>query len=94
MISKEAFLRVFLRKRDAYRALFGEPSQSALMVLSDLRRFCHANATTAVADREGRIDPIASAQLEGRRQVLMRIQQMLRVSEEDLQTMIERIDHE
>lgn len=90
-MNREVFFRVFRRRSSAYKAVFN--GESASWVLADLRKFCHANATTAVRTPNG-IDAIGSAQLEGRRQVYMRIVQMCSLDEATVQEMIERIDDE
>ena len=56
-----------LARAQAYRETFG--GERASEVLADLERFCHANSTTHV---EG--DSHGTSQLEGRRQVWLRIQ--------------------
>ena len=56
-----------LAKAQAYKSVFS--GEHARTVLDDLGRFCHANSTTHV---EG--DSHGTAQLEGRRQVYLRIQ--------------------
>jgi len=56
-----------LAKAQAYKSVFA--GEQARTVLDDLGRFCHANATTHV---EG--DSHGTSQLEGRRQVYLRIQ--------------------
>jgi hypothetical protein len=56
-----------LARAQAYRSTFS--GERASEVLADLERFCHANSTTHV---EG--DSHGTSQLEGRRQVWLRIQ--------------------
>lgn len=58
-----------------YRKIFGE--ELAKEVLADLRVFCHATMTTADKNEDIKI-------LEGRRQVFLRIMQMLKVDIEDI----------
>lgn len=53
--------------------------------MADLQGFCHARSTTHV---EG--DPCGTAQLEGRRQVWLRIQEALRLTEEDIEAVVSR----
>lgn len=76
------------KKRMAYRQIFepgGQLSPAAQIVLTDLRRFCRATvSTTVVSMVSQRVDPIASAQAEGRREVWLRIMQHLHVSDSDL----------
>jgi hypothetical protein len=56
-----------LARAQAYKQVFqGEP---AVAVLADLERFCHASTTTHVSG-----DSHGTSQLEGRRQVWLRIQ--------------------
>jgi hypothetical protein len=61
-----------------------EPLPDAGVLLDDLRIFCHAEASTHCFDDMGRSDPMASAQLEGRRQVWLRIQAYLLTDEKEL----------
>lgn len=70
--------RLFARRR-AYRAVFRDPVHGAV-VLADLARFCHAIKTTHVPG-----DTHGTAQLEGRRQVWLRLQETLRLSDEQLE---------
>jgi hypothetical protein len=56
-----------LAKAQAYKSVFS--GSRAEEVLADIGRFCHANSTTHV---EG--DSHGTSQLEGRRQVWLRIQ--------------------
>lgn len=56
-----------LARGQAYKEVFD--GERAKTVLDDLARFCHANSTTHV---EG--DSHGTSQLEGRRQVWLRIQ--------------------
>ena len=72
---KEIFL--FLRgRRESYRRVFDSPDGKA--VLADLAKFCRASVTTFHED------PRAHALAEGRREVWLRIQNHLRLSEDDL----------
>jgi hypothetical protein len=81
---RERFARRLWRRRTAYRAVFAEDNHGLPLVLADLERFCHARATTAVAGRDGALDPLAAAQLEGRRQVWLRIRAMCELSDEQI----------
>lgn len=58
--------------RIAFRGVTGE------RVLADLAKFCRAHAST------GHPDPYAAARLDGRREVWLRIQQHLNLSDEEL----------
>ena len=84
----DAISRLMFRRRQAYRALFGagnDLSPASRIVLSDLRKFCRATtSTTVVSQLTQKVDPIASAQAEGRREVWLRIMHHLHVSDADL----------
>lgn len=67
----------FLRRRaHAYRVTFTGPL--AEEVLQDLARFCRATESTF------HTDPRVQAALEGRREVFLRLQHHLKLSDEDL----------
>lgn len=69
--------RDFLRRRStAYRATFASPMGEE--VLADLARFCRAHHSTAHPD------PHMAARLDGRREVWLRIQAHVRLSEDEL----------
>lgn len=69
--------RSFLRTRaQAYQITFD--NVQGKRVLKDLARFCRAHQTTVHADER------MTHVLEGRREVWLRIQQHLRLSEEEL----------
>lgn len=67
------FLR---RRRHNYRVVFDNPP--GLEVLADLAKFCRAHETTFHAD------PRIHAVLEGRREVWIRLQNHLRLTEDEL----------
>jgi len=69
------------RRSQVYRDTF--KGESAEEVLQDLERFCHANATTHV---EG--DSHGTAQLEGRRQVWLRIHGYRRLSNDQISDLV------
>ena len=90
-------VRVVMRRRDAYRSLFlsgynGELSPYAETVLADLRRACFADRPTLVTDRNGRVDPIATAANEGARKVWVRIQQCLHLDDATIHKMLDAAD--
>jgi hypothetical protein len=62
----------------SYRRVFNIQSQDAQAVLEDLAKFCRAHAST------GSQGPSVAARLDGRREVWLRIQQHLRLNDEDL----------
>ena len=85
---KRALQRLFRDQRSDYRTVFltkGEANAIQAAVLSDLRSFCFAERRTAVRARDGRIDPIATALQEGRREVWLRINKFLTLSDEQLE---------
>lgn len=71
-------LRRRLIQRKAYIACF--EGLNGKIVLEDLARWCHVRTTTHT---EG--DPCGTALLEGRRQVFLRIQEFLHLSEEQIE---------
>jgi len=62
----------------AYAATFQKGSPETEMVLADLKRFCHAD-TPCWAE-----DPREHAMREGRREVWLRIQQHLKLTDADI----------
>lgn len=68
-----------LRRKRAYVAVFmgadGKPTPEADIVLGDLRDFCRARETTFDAD------PRVHALIEGRREVWLRIENLLNIDE-------------
>jgi hypothetical protein len=64
------------RRQQAYRSVFAGPEGK--IVLADLVRFCRAQASTFHPD------PRASAQLDGRREVFLRIQEHTQLTEDEL----------
>ncbi len=77
-----------LERVRAARRLFladdGTRTSDAAAILDDLEMFCHANATTHVFDEQGRSDPLAAAQLEGRRQVWLRLISYVEIADDEL----------
>ena len=70
----------FLRGRSqSYKLTFGNPTGNR--VLADLAKFCRANDTTFHAD------PRIAANLDGRREVWLRIQNHLRLNPEQLMSL-------
>lgn len=76
--SETAAAKEFVRERQvAYRLTFEAEQPANMDVLIDLARFCRANESTAAFDRHGAYDTHASARLDGRREVFLRIMQHL-----------------
>lgn len=79
--------REFLfKRRRTYRRVFDLENPDVQLILSDLLRFCKGAETTMHADER------ASAMLEGRRQVWLRLQHHLNLSEEELWAIYSRKD--
>lgn len=71
--------KTFLRGRKfAYNQVFNKDSIHSKEVLEDLAKFCRANASTFHPDDR------MHAVLEGRREVFLRIQQHLKLSDEEI----------
>ena len=79
---------VLKRKSASYQGAF--EGRAGAVVLADLARFCHANQTVHVSG-----DTHGTAQLEGRRQVWLRIKGLLRLTEEEIDAIVDQaIDDE
>jgi len=74
--------KYLLRRKLAYKECF--KSKSGQRVLADLKRFCHATMPTFSGEETHR-----TAFLEGRREVFLRIQHHLHISDEQLHKLIE-----
>lgn len=74
---REFFAQLLRRRRRAYRRTFG--SRDGRAVLADLRNFCCA---TRPSFQPG--DPYATALREGRREVWLRLQMHLNMSEKQI----------
>jgi hypothetical protein len=56
----------------------------ARIVLGELARFCRASKPTVEYDAKGRVDPLASARMDGRREVFLWIQEHLHLDDRTL----------
>ncbi len=65
-------------RQQAYRAVFSPTNVFTENVLADLATFCRANQSTFHPD------PRVAAELDGRREVWLRIQQHLQLTTDDL----------
>jgi hypothetical protein len=85
MALKSEYLR-WWNLRDAYRAVFQTKPQRVHIdtLLADLAEFCRANTSCVVVGKDGHIDTHATALVEGRREVYLRIQATLNISDEQL----------
>lgn len=71
--------KTFLRGRKfAYHQVFNKENQYTKTVLEDLAKFCRASTSTFHPDER------MHAVLEGRREVFLRIQQHLNLSDEEI----------
>lgn len=79
---------IIFRRRNSYRAVFrpgGEIGVAANIVLADLKKFCRGDRSTMIVSMvTQRVDTHASANLEGRREVWLRIMHHLNISDADL----------
>lgn len=75
-------------RRNAYNAVFkegGELTENGRRVLRDLAKFCRAHDTvTQVSPITRQVDPLATLQAEGRREVFLRIMWHLKLTDADL----------
>lgn len=75
---KEAVLNFLRRRQTAYRRVFDRENVYTNEVLRDLAKFCRAHDSTFHADHA------MSDRLDGRREVWLRIQQHLNLTDEEL----------
>jgi hypothetical protein len=83
---KSEYLR-WWNVREAYRAVFqrAKPKRDHINTLmADLAEFCRANTSCVVVGKDGHIDTHATALVEGRREVFLRIQATLNITDEQL----------
>lgn len=62
----------------------GRPTRAGEIVLAHLRRFCRANRPTVAFSSIRTIDPLAMAVAEGRREVWLRLREMIDFSDEQI----------
>jgi len=72
------FIRARKQSYQTFKAVAGVP------FLRDLANFCRMNETCVVKDKDGRIDELATALLEGRREVGLRIWQHFNLTSQQL----------
>ena len=72
------------KRRRSYCRVFDKANPDVHLILSDLAKFCRAQETCFAADDR------TTALLEGRREVLLRIQQHLNMTEEELWSIYSR----
>lgn len=78
--------RIFLKRRQAYRALFAPDNPHSGIVWADLRKFCYGTGTAFHEDSH------VHARNEGRREVFERIRSYVNISDDDLYKMVERVE--
>lgn len=91
MADKSQFYR-WVNLRRVYRAIFEKHVREPKVVkamLDDLREFCRADTTCVVFGKDGQYDTHATAVAQGRREVWLRIQSILNLSDEALNRMKE-----
>jgi hypothetical protein len=84
-------IRLILDRHHVYSRVFkpgGVPSQSALAVLEDLARYCHANVSTF------RPDPRDHARLEGRREVYLYLISGMKLDQEQIAALTRQAQEE
>lgn len=84
----------FFNLRAAYRALRDGDTKGGRLALDDLAEFCRAESSCIVVAKDGRIDTHATAVAEGRREVFLRIQQMLGLTDAQLLKLRHNEDHD
>jgi hypothetical protein len=89
--TKSQFYR-WLNLRRVYRAVFERENREPRIVktmLDDLREFCRADTSCVIIGANGQVDTHATLLAEGRREVWLRIQSILTLSDEALNRMKE-----
>jgi hypothetical protein len=92
MAAEKSQFHIWLNKRRIFRWVFLRENRDPRVVksmLDDLREFCRADSSCSTFDRNGTYDTHASAILEGRREVWLRITSILNLSDEALNRMKE-----
>lgn len=74
-------------RRSSYKQTFD--TAAGRKVLADLKRFCRATVPTADVNNER-----VTYMLEGRREVWLRIQAHLQLSDEDIHELVEEYEYE
>lgn len=74
----------FFNLRAAFRALVVGDTKAGRLALEDLSEFCRADRSCVVVGKDGCVDTHATAVAEGRREVFLRIQQMLNLTDSQL----------
>lgn len=69
-------------RRNNYRQVFG--GNPGMHVLADLREFCRADTSCVVVGKDGKIDTHATVLAEGRREVWLRIMEILQLDDDTL----------
>ena len=88
-----------IRKRDIIKQLLLDNNDNfnpaARVLMAELSRFCYGNKTPVkVSKVTGTIDPIALAVAAGRREVLLRIMEILGFSDANALKMIEQLNQQ
>lgn len=86
MSISERIQALLQRRKRAYQTVFAGPVGE--LVLSDLAKFCRAYTTTFHQD------PRVAAQLDGRREVFLRIQKYLKLTDDQVWDLVGRADSE
>jgi hypothetical protein len=83
------------RRKKAYQGLFGDGSHGeGKAVLADLKRFAQLPDAPVVRDLNGATDPLASARLIGRQEVVNRILAFVHIDDRTLFNLREETDDE
>lgn len=73
----------FTDLRASFRALRdGGPGTG--LALAELAQFCHVDRSCVIVAKDGRVDTHATAVAEGRREVFLKISQMLNLTDTEL----------
>lgn len=83
-MSQEETLQYLAEAKTSYQLVFNPNQPADAFVLRDIARFCRANETCLVKDKDGKIDTEKTLVLLGRNEVWQRLQEWLGLNPEQL----------
>ncbi len=95
-MAEESQFHRWLNLKRLYRSIFLQGNRERSNIdglLNDLKEFCYAEKSCVIVGKSGMVDTHASLLAEGRREVYLRIQSILNLSDEAINKMKE-LEHE
>lgn len=86
--------RLLMRRSQIYKAIFLQgdgrtPTYEGNRALADLRKFAMMDRHAFLRDGNQSIDPLSMARIEGRREVVRRIEQHIQLDEAQIRELVE-----